>query len=438
MEPYIGRRDIMAEETIDVISVVDVYDQAAGIGKEFEKLIEGYGVEAVTDLMPKVIKSLEQLETLAARYEKETNEISDLKFLIEKLEIEKNEKQQERLRYEEELEKIEEEWRKETKELLTSVSRLQEDNRRMKDALNDQKQNMAHEVAQVTRKTEEKEIEVLVKLKDTVDRQREELRKAKQDLKEKSVDCEALEAQLEQIVKVNSELRRKNNTHKKQTKTLLEEKVDLETQLADKEQQITHIADMIKEQEAIEEEKKANKRAQKLSEASTEEDHEHDQENNIPQDLKDEVLNEDVAAGNVDGTASVDELEGENMAVLQHKLSTIGKMVIDMKDPNRPRFTLNELRTVLMERNELKTKLIEVEEELTAFKPKLDADTANACLESSTDSMNLYSGEEDLPVQGPINKEPDEKLYPGIKRETGIRKFFTGLVEKLNLPELDF
>ncbi|OWF36909.1 RILP-like protein-like [Mizuhopecten yessoensis] len=101
MEPYIERRDIMADETIDNISVVDVYDQAAGIGKEFEKLIEGYGVEAVTDLMPKVIKSLEQLETLAARYEKETNEISDLKFLIEKLEVEKNEKQQERLRYEE-------------------------------------------------------------------------------------------------------------------------------------------------------------------------------------------------------------------------------------------------------------------------------------------------------------------------------------------------
>ncbi|XP_033748192.1 RILP-like protein 1 isoform X4 [Pecten maximus] len=432
MEPYIGRRDIMAEETIDVISVVDVYDQAAGIGKEFEKLIEGYGVEAVTDLMPKVIKSLEQLETLAARYEKETNEISDLKFLIEKLEIEKNEKQQERLRYEEELEKIEEEWRKETKELLTSVSRLQEDNRRMKDALNDQKQSMAHEVAQVTKITEEKEIEVLIKLKDTVDKQREELRKTKQELKERAVDCEALESQLEQIVRVNSELRRKNNTHKKQTKNLLEEKVDLETQLADKEQQITHIADMIKEQEAIEEEKKANKRVQKLSEASAEED--HDQENNLPQDLNDEVLNVDVALGNVDGTTPLEQLEGENMAVLQHKLSTIGKMVIDMKDPNRPRFTLNELRTVLMERNELKTKLIEVEEELTAFKPKLDADSANACLESSTDSI----GEEDLPVQGPINKEPDDKLYPGLKRETGIRKFFTGLVEKLNLPELDF
>lgn len=94
------RNDIMAEENSEFITVVDVYDQAAGIGKEFEKLIETFGVESVTDLMPRVIKTLEQLETLAARYEKETNEISDLKVLIDKLEIEKNEKQQERLRYE--------------------------------------------------------------------------------------------------------------------------------------------------------------------------------------------------------------------------------------------------------------------------------------------------------------------------------------------------
>ena len=26
------------------------------------------------------------------------------------------------------------------------------------------------------------------------------------------------------------------------------------------------------------------------------------------------------------------------------------------------------------------------------------------------------------PVQGPINKEPDEKLYPGSRKESGIRK----------------
>ena len=60
----------------------------------------------------------------------------------------------------------------------------------------------------------------------------------------------------------------------------------------------------------------------------------------------------------------------ENLEKLQEKLSMVGKIVIDLKDPNRPRFTLNELRTVLMERNELKTKLIAVEEELADFKPK--------------------------------------------------------------------
>jgi len=43
-----------------------------------------------------------------------------------------------------------------------------------------------------------------------------------------------------------------------------------------------------------------------------------------------------------------------------------------LQDPNRPRFTMNELRTVLMERNELKAKLMEVEEELVTFKPKYE------------------------------------------------------------------
>jgi hypothetical protein len=40
------------------------HDQAALIGKEFEKMIETFGVESLTGLMPKVIKALENLETL--------------------------------------------------------------------------------------------------------------------------------------------------------------------------------------------------------------------------------------------------------------------------------------------------------------------------------------------------------------------------------------
>ncbi|NXL90820.1 RIPL2 protein, partial [Alectura lathami] len=44
------------------------------------------------------------------------------------------------------------------------------------------------------------------------------------------------------------------------------------------------------------------------------------------------------------------------------------KMVIDLSDPNRPRFTLQELRDVLQERNQLKAQLLVLQEELQCYK----------------------------------------------------------------------
>ena len=89
----------MASEDIIGISVTDVYDQAAGIAHEFDKLINTYGNDAVTELMPKVIRSLEQLETLTCRYEKDVEEINQLQYKVEKLESEKAEKSQERAKF---------------------------------------------------------------------------------------------------------------------------------------------------------------------------------------------------------------------------------------------------------------------------------------------------------------------------------------------------
>src|ERR1043165_319664 len=56
---------------------------------------------------------------------------------------------------------------------------------------------------------------------------------------------------------------------------------------------------------------------------------------------------------------------------LERHLSTEGKVVIDLNDPDHPRFTLSELRDILQERNELKTKVIALEEELQQYKPEL-------------------------------------------------------------------
>lgn len=43
-------------------------------------------------------------------------------------------------------------------------------------------------------------------------------------------------------------------------------------------------------------------------------------------------------------------------------------MAMDLKDPNRPRFTLQELRDVLHERNELKSRVFLLQEELLYYK----------------------------------------------------------------------
>ncbi|XP_075023916.1 RILP-like protein 2 isoform X1 [Calonectris borealis] len=65
----------------------------------------------------------------------------------------------------------------------------------------------------------------------------------------------------------------------------------------------------------------------------------------------------------------VEALRGEGSRGSTQQLS-LGpdKMVIDLTDPNRPRFTLQELRDVLQERNQLKAQLLVVQEELQCYK----------------------------------------------------------------------
>lgn len=89
-----------------------------------------------------------------------------------------------------------------------------------------------------------------------------------------------------------------------------------------------------------------------------------------------------------------------------------GKVLVDLDDPQRPRFTLDELKNILFERNELKAKVSDLEDELALYRPR----PAQQASHHSPD-------DDDLPVQGPINQEPEEKLF-SLGRASGIRKFF--------------
>ncbi|VDP15545.1 unnamed protein product [Onchocerca flexuosa] len=82
------------------ITVVDVYDLAASIGKDFERIIDEFGNDSVRQIMPKVISALETLESFANHNEKENEEILMLKKAVERLEKEKQMKQQDRIKFE--------------------------------------------------------------------------------------------------------------------------------------------------------------------------------------------------------------------------------------------------------------------------------------------------------------------------------------------------
>ncbi|NWU05996.1 RIPL2 protein, partial [Cephalopterus ornatus] len=68
------------------------------------------------------------------------------------------------------------------------------------------------------------------------------------------------------------------------------------------------------------------------------------------------------------------------------------KMVVDLTDPNRPRFTLQELRDVLQERNQLKAQLLVVQEELQCYKSGIISQRKDQTEELEKESSGSSAG----------------------------------------------
>ncbi|KPP66913.1 Rab interacting lysosomal protein-like 2-like [Scleropages formosus] len=75
------------------------------------------------------------------------------------------------------------------------------------------------------------------------------------------------------------------------------------------------------------------------------------------------------------------------------------KLVVDLKDPNRPRFTMQELKEVLQERNQLKAQLLVAQEELQLYKsgvlPRAELPMSEVDLESSPPASHISENKED-------------------------------------------
>ncbi|XP_025837561.1 RILP-like protein homolog isoform X3 [Agrilus planipennis] len=360
------------EDPAGDVTVVDVYDIASDIGKECEKIIDTFGADAVTSLMPKVINALELLENLAIKNERENTLILDMKSKITQLENDKIEKAEYRQKFERELETIEDQWRTESKDLVMLVSKLQEENRKLKSQDNSQF-NDINTIEQTMAS------DMLGKLQASIDKQREEIRQKERQLEEKNAEVENFKTQIEKITTSTRDLRRRHKTLQNQVRTLCDERADFLVQLQDQQRDITALR-------------------QRLGIAVKE--------------------NEDLAKCDITYPSN--------------------KAVFDLDDPNRPRFTTQELKDILHERNELKARVSDLEEELDTYRPKPKVETKkhvpiNKGVEVVPEIVINNAEEpvdEEAPVQGPLPYEPDDA--PWKKSESGIRKFFRKIFSETN------
>ncbi|XP_069475782.1 RILP-like protein 1 isoform X2 [Ambystoma mexicanum] len=308
------------EKPVTELTVMDVYDMASAVGQEFERLIDLHGCEAIGRLMPRVVRVLEILEVLVSRSAMEPEQ-HDLRLELERLRLERVERQEKDKKHQKELELVEDVWRGEAQDLLTQISQLQQENKQLMTNLTLKDVNLTEEEFQKHEGMSERERQVMKKLKEVVDKQRDEIRAKDRELGLKNEDVEALQQQQNRLMKINHDLRHRINVVEAQGKSLIEQKVELEAYLQTKEQE-------------------SGKMRMEIGK------------------LREKLQGQPAQNGEVTKTES-----NSDEYIFESDTSSM-----DLKDPNRPRFTLQELRDVLHERNELKAKVFLLQEEVAYYK----------------------------------------------------------------------
>ncbi|XP_074474174.1 RILP-like protein 1 isoform X5 [Sebastes fasciatus] len=327
------------EKNVADLTVMDVYDIAAVVGQEFERIIDQYGCEALSRLMPKVVRVLEILEVMVSR-NSIGPETEELRLELDKLRLERMERMEKDKKHRKELELVEDVWRGEAQDLLTQIAQLQEENKSLLTNMSI-KDPMSEEDLQRHEGMTERERQVMKKLKEVVDKQRDEIRAKDRDITLKNEDIEALQQQQSRLMKINHDLRHKISVVEAQGKALIEQKVELEAGAQARGQEVGALRqEVVRLRERLQGDLPAQNPEEPPAQppSPAEEAMCDDDMPAVFQYFTKEALCEDETGG------------------------------LDPKDPNRPRFTLQELRDVLHERNELKAKVFMLQEELAYYK----------------------------------------------------------------------
>ncbi|XP_033627041.1 RILP-like protein 1 isoform X1 [Asterias rubens] len=306
------------------ITVIGVYESAAAIGRDLEKLIDAVGSDLVAEVMPKVISVLEQLETCVKQRENENSELHKMQEELRRVKQEGAIASEDNLRLIVNVKELDAQRQKEIRDWMAMATELQSDNQRLKSQLSEKEGIVDREKAH-----EKEALQVLYQLKETVDAQRDLVRTKDDELRTRTLEVDALQQHVDRLATVTANLRRKNELLNAMAKNFIQEKSELQS---------------------------------KLSAIGKETSAEHQGTGS-----RDGVIKEGLQKSAEDGATGM-----VPPASNEEPMNMKGKMIIDLSDPDRPRFTLHELQTVLAERDELKLDVMELEDELEQYRPKRD------------------------------------------------------------------
>ncbi|XP_058281165.1 RILP-like protein 1 [Hylobates moloch] len=132
------------EKNVAELTVMDVYDIASLVGHEFERVIDQHGCEAIARLMPKVVRVLEILEVLVSRHHV-APELDELRLELDRLRLERMDRIEKERKHQKELELVEDVWRGEAQDLLSQIAQLQEENKQLMTNLSHKDVNFSEE-----------------------------------------------------------------------------------------------------------------------------------------------------------------------------------------------------------------------------------------------------------------------------------------------------
>ncbi|XP_054908612.1 RILP-like protein 1 isoform X3 [Poeciliopsis prolifica] len=386
------------EKNVADLTVMDVYDIAAVVGQEFERIIDQYGCEALSRLMPKVVRVLEILEVMVSRSSM-SPDVEELRLELDRLRLERMDRLEKEKKHRQELERVEDVWRGEAQDLLSQIAQLQEENKNLLSNMS-LKDSVNEEDLQRHEGMTEREKQVMMKLKEVVDKQRDEIRAKDRELTLKNEDVEALQQQQSRLMKINHDLRHKISVVEAQGKALIGQKVELEAgaqaqaqEVCALRQEVTRLRERLHGEPAAQgpeelpvpqppspaEWDKSTAgvlSAEGWSDRTGFEPPPQTHASFLSSEGRDDEEAEDEATLLWEAMCDED-MPGVFQYFTKEAMCEEESGGLDPKDPNRPRFTLQELRDVLHERNELKAKVFLLQEELAYYKSdEVDYDIA--------------------------------------------------------------